>query len=154
MYMVLWLLVETWTFLTTVHKGTDEIWISRFWIQSGTWWTTTHAPYHVVNTLQLTLLSDACKSLHFMCRVVMMKYNEKNYGIPVVSGWWSYRSGSSLAQVMACCLTAPSHYLNQCWLITSKVQWHSSGSNFTRDTFTRDTMFQTSHSATMKETWL
>ena len=27
------------------------------------------------------------------------------------------RSGSTLAQVMACCLTAPSHYLNQCWLI-------------------------------------
>ena len=27
---------------------------------------------------------------------------------------------------MACCLTAPSHYLNQCWLITSKVYWHSS----------------------------
>ena len=24
--------------------------------------------------------------------------------------------GSTLAQVMACCLTAPSHYLNQCWL--------------------------------------
>ena len=27
---------------------------------------------------------------------------------------------------MACCLTAPSHYLNQCWLIISKVLWHSS----------------------------
>ena len=26
--------------------------------------------------------------------------------------WW-YRYGSTLAQVMACCLTAPSHYLNQ-----------------------------------------
>ena len=27
---------------------------------------------------------------------------------------------------MACCLTAPSHYLNQCWLIISEVPWHSS----------------------------
>ena len=35
-----------------------------------------------------------------------------------VSIWWSHH-------VMACCLTAPSHYLNQCWLIFSKVQWHS-----------------------------
>ena len=26
------------------------------------------------------------------------------------------RSGSTLAQVMSCCLTAPSHYLNKCWL--------------------------------------
>ena len=34
---------------------------------------------------------------------------------------WRRRSESTLAQVMACCLTAPSHYLNQCWLIISKV---------------------------------
>ena len=38
--------------------------------------------------------------------------------------WW-HRSVSTLAQVMACCLTAPSHYLNQCWLIISEVLWHS-----------------------------
>ena len=46
---------------------------------------------------------------------------------------WRHKSGSLLAQVMACCLTAPSHYLNQCWLIISKVPWHSSECNFTRD---------------------
>ena len=28
---------------------------------------------------------------------------------------------------------APSHYLNQCWLIISEVQWHSYQGNFTRD---------------------
>ena len=39
---------------------------------------------------------------------------------------WRQRSGSTLAQVMAWCLTAPSHYLNQCWLNISKVEWHSS----------------------------
>ena len=38
---------------------------------------------------------------------------------------WQHRSGSTLAQVMACCLTAPSHYLNQCWLIISEVQWRA-----------------------------
>ena len=37
--------------------------------------------------------------------------------------WWQ-RSGSTL--------TAPSHYLNQCWLIVSKVQWHLSEGNFTK----------------------
>ena len=47
---------------------------------------------------------------------------------------WRHKSGSTLAQVMACCLTAPSHYLNQCWLIISKVQWHSSEGNFTTET--------------------
>ena len=35
---------------------------------------------------------------------------------------WRHKSGSTLDQVMACCLTAPSHYLNQCWLIIIKVQ--------------------------------
>ena len=36
---------------------------------------------------------------------------------------WRHRCGSTLAQVMACCLMAPSHYLNQCWLVISEVQW-------------------------------
>ena len=47
-----------------------------------------------------------------------------------------WRYGSILAQVMACCLMAPSHYLNQCWHIIrlSKVQSHSSGNHFTQDT--------------------
>ena len=39
---------------------------------------------------------------------------------------WRWRSWSTLVQVMACCLTAPSHYLNQCRLIISKLLWHSS----------------------------
>ena len=39
---------------------------------------------------------------------------------------WHWRSWSTLFQVIACCLMAPCHYLNQCWLIISKVLWHSS----------------------------
>ena len=46
---------------------------------------------------------------------------------------WRQGSGSTLAQVMACCLMAPSHHPNQCWLITSKVFQHSSEANFQRD---------------------
>ena len=37
---------------------------------------------------------------------------------------WRHRSESTLAHVMACCLVAPSHYLNQCGLITGEVLWH------------------------------
>ena len=51
----------------------------------------------------------------------------------LVTSYLRQGSRSTLAQVMACCLTAPSHYLNQCWLIISKVQWHSSEDNFTKD---------------------
>ena len=46
---------------------------------------------------------------------------------------WRQKSESTLAQVMACCLTAPSHYLNQCWLTITKVQWCSSEGNFASD---------------------
>ena len=41
------------------------------------------------------------------------------------------RTWSTLAQVMACCLMALSHYLNQCWLIIKGVLWYSLGNNFT-----------------------
>ena len=39
---------------------------------------------------------------------------------------WQHRScrfGTILAQVMACCLEAPNHYLNQLWLLISEVLW-------------------------------
>ena len=38
--------------------------------------------------------------------------------------WWD-RSGSILAQVMACCLTAPSRYLTRYWLIINDILWNS-----------------------------
>ena len=47
---------------------------------------------------------------------------------------WRHRSWSTLAQVMASCLTASSHYLNQGWLIVSTDQWRFSKGNLTRDT--------------------
>ena len=43
---------------------------------------------------------------------------------------WRQWSWTTLAQVTACCLTAPSHYLNQCWLIIRGVLWHTSESSF------------------------
>ena len=39
-----------------------------------------------------------------------------------------YISGLTFAHVMACCLTAPGHYMEPCWLIIRA----SDGSNFTR----------------------
>ena len=54
-----------------------------------------------------------------------------NQGALVNSLWpgdaiWRHGTRSTLAQVMACCLTAPSHYLNQCWLIIGEVPWNAS----------------------------
>ena len=43
---------------------------------------------------------------------------------------WRYRSVSTSARVIACCLAAPSHYPIRYWLITSGiVQRYSSGGN-------------------------
>ena len=33
----------------------------------------------------------------------------------------------NMLKVMACCVTAPGHYLNQCWLISSEIQWYFEG---------------------------
>ena len=38
---------------------------------------------------------------------------------------WRWESRSTLVQVMACRLTAPDHYLNQSWLTSSDILWHS-----------------------------
>ena len=52
----------------------------------------------------------------------------------LVTSYGDTGSRSTLAQVMACCLMAPSHYLNQCWLMISEVLSHSPDSNFTQNT--------------------
>ena len=36
----------------------------------------------------------------------------------------NHRKWSTLALAMTCCTIAPSHYLNQCWLIINNVKWH------------------------------
>ena len=41
-----------------------------------------------------------------------------------VDSLWCHRSESTLVRVMACCLTAPSHYLNQ-YSLTDVARWHS-----------------------------
>ena len=69
----------------------------------------------------------------FSCMKIQLKFDDDLALLgagPVNSLWpsdaiWRQKSGSTLTQVMACCLKVPSHYLNQCWLIISKVQWHS-----------------------------
>ena len=48
-------------------------------------------------------------------------------------GIWRHRPLSTLAQVMPCCLTAPSHYLNQCWLIVSTDKWRLYKGSFTNN---------------------
>ena len=74
----------------------------------------------------------------FLCLLPYARYRDRKdrHNVSIYNVWlhfnslwlsdaiWRQGSGSTLAQVMACCLTAPSHYLNQSWLIIIKVKWH------------------------------
>ena len=40
------------------------------------------------------------------------------------------RSGSTLTQAIAYCLTSPSHYPNHCWLTHQWILWHSHVNNY------------------------
>ena len=61
----------------------------------------------------------------YVCRFSRKSHYFCILGVSHLNSLWLsdviYRSGSTLPQVMACCLAAPSHYLNQCWLIISWV---------------------------------
>ena len=45
------------------------------------------------------------------------------------------RYWTTLAQVVACCLTAPSHFMDQWWLITTGIPWHLIEINLTRSAY-------------------
>ena len=80
-----------------------------------------------LSEIMMTLPSYKCiarhwlQTLHHSCHKCVFAINSLWPSDTI----WRQRSGSTLAQVMACCLKAPSHYLTQCWLIIIEVQWHS-----------------------------
>ena len=59
----------------------------------------------------ITLLSSQCYSFEYRATRSLINSLWPNYAM------WRYISGSKLIQVPAWCMTAPSHYLNQYWLI-------------------------------------
>ena len=44
---------------------------------------------------------------------------------------WHHQAWPTVVKVKACCLTAPSHYLDWCWLTISEVLWHLPKGNVT-----------------------
>ena len=50
---------------------------------------------------------------------------------------WQHKPGSTLAQLMACCLMVAKHYPHQGWLLIKGVLWHSPFSYFTRSAHRR-----------------
>ena len=81
----------------------------------------------------LTRFGRSVTTYKCYCNITIISsrsYNLARTVYPLNSLWpsdaiWRQGSGSILAQVMACCLTTPSHYLNQCWPIICGVLHHS-----------------------------
>ena len=74
-----------------------------------------------------------CNIWHDFCEICLLnndsQYVFQDQMISFNSFWpidttWHHRTWSTLVQVMACCLMAPSHYPNQCWFIISEILWY------------------------------
>ena len=94
--------------------------LHRFWMASTT-----------ICTQLLTDLCSVWKINIYSCPIsflVDIMYDIERFVINSLwlsDGMLQHRYWSTLAQVMACCLMAPSHYLNQCWLIMKGIWWCS-----------------------------
>ena len=112
--------------------------------QANTW---TNTVWQSIGPLGTNLCETLLKIKKLLIKKIQLKTSAKwqyikndPYALPFLNSLrpseaiWKHRVGSTLAQVMACYLTAPSHYLKQHWLSISMVQWHSSKYNPTRDT--------------------
>ena len=82
-------------------------------------------PWNLKQNSKISIKKNAFEKV--VCKMAAIRY----WPQCVNSLWpsdaiWQHRTGSTLAQVMACCLIAPCHYLIQCWLIISDGPCHSS----------------------------
>ena len=106
--------LDSWRWYS-VHLRYQWSHLHKHWLTSWRWYSVqlriSVRPFTQALACQKLTLQDS-----FCCKIVLQL---THCGLVM-----PYRSRSTSAQVMACCLTAPSHYLNQCWLIISKVLWN------------------------------
>ena len=84
----------------------DE-WIKPAWIWSTWCELLTSRKYDT--KIKIKSLIHCHENLFLIYQINMIEINSLRPSDAI----WRQRSGSTLVQVMACCLTAPSHYLNQ-----------------------------------------
>ena len=124
--------VSSWWRHHDLVECNNAFWILQFWIlQMSTAWYDSNLfdreiwLYSFLTTFEYTSLLDYVINMNrIYCKCIHSLWHSNAI-------WW-HRSGSTQAQVMTCCLTAPGHYLIQCWIITACVLWLSPVDNFTR----------------------
>ena len=101
-------------------------------------WPWTHWPWNgagsrtQVSTMHCRLLNQAwSQAISISWESPMESFKLSFNTLCPSDAIWHHRPESALAQVMAWCCQAPSHYLNQCWLPFGEVLRHLPGSNFT-----------------------
>ena len=129
--------------LSVCHTNTTKLYITVHIIKRGSryprsWWCWIITRDSVDNKVRNVSFQDSQSVILFNCfghgafqngRSDVTKY-------PGMSLWpsdaiWRCSIGSTLTQVMACCLMALNHYLKQGWLINNMVLCHSPEDNST-----------------------
>ena len=90
----------------------------------------TLAAIAMTTILESYLESSGTPRFHLLVPSLQINYRDFFNSLGPSDVIWRQWSWTTLAQVMACCLTAPNHYLNQCWLIIIGVLYHSSENSF------------------------
>ena len=98
------------------------------------WWHIVNGTFRNKLQCNLNLKKAQLASMKMHSKMSSAKYRPFCPGLNVlIHSYWRYttkKSLSTLAQMIACCLMAPNHYLNQCWRKTSEALWHSLEVNF------------------------
>ena len=134
---VIQLMGKYWNTVWTCHDDTSL----RFNIKAIYVYVSHYNHKTVVRSAQLDPLQDCTVSLHLLLCYYVREFCDCGLVSDQLLAFvtllktilntlwlsdaiWRHKCGSTLAQVMACSLIAPSLYLNQCWLI-SELLWHS-----------------------------
>ena len=121
-----------WSYITAEFDTADCSW----W-QIACWFPILDIPVDILpltDTFWRWNLISAWKDSDVSQHIIVLLYQPNLILLWPCNAIWWHTSGSTLDQVMACCLMAPSHYLNQCWHISKGVLWYSPENNFSENT--------------------
>ena len=108
--------------LESTKRFSRAVWISVR-NDKRTSWTPNNRTFCIHNVLR-NIVSNICDKIKWCLVSHWISWLWPSDSI------WRHKSGTTLARVMACCLTASSHYLSQCWLLDNDVPWPSQHGNF------------------------
>ena len=97
-------------------------------------WPRLTTPYGVTSTQRVKFAQISVKRIEVQLQIIEFIDKWQTCEKYLDSLWPSdamWRHMSILAQVMACCLSALSHWLSKCWCFISAVLWYSPGGNST-----------------------